>query len=654
VSTSFRFLVLLLLFPVLSTKAFCQTSEQGIWLPTHGDLNVLVVYAEALNDPDYEAHPSTEWLPGQLPKQPDKYFDSVANRFSSGYISGYFETASYGAMAIHGISYPRLIQIDFGKAGYSNTLAITKALNEAAKSSGSLRRNLELFDRWTPKPNFEPKINQPDSLIDAIVVIWRVNSHISSVNNTGYCAPNNQNVSVLSFKGINCFSEFQSWDNNANVVLRHELSHAIYGGNNFHTGGAGAGTRTFIPSIGGYSMLSSWDSHSYGFNGWDRGRLGWKNPRKKFTTSAFKRTVSGLAEQEFKQRRPQSFSNGVYLMRDFVHSGDAVCLRMPGPDSPRLSQYLWLEYHTDTSRYDYPDTTRHGVYAYMQVGKDDKGNTYPNGSTSPGNYTFPLPASGRWDFVYYHDSTLNKNVLKKKYDTPNPIVGDHFLMRPLLDDNRDGVLEKLFIAEALIDGSKPITDHYMIFGNDDDAFKPGTQTRIGVATNPSTNTLVTYSYPHTRNASFNADTSFVTGLDIRIKDTLATIENAAERCALVAVRWNQFNIDNNVRWCGNIGLKPVGAVKPKLTVDSGCVLLLDRSLTPMQDKINKTDTLNGQLYFSPLTAFTLYKGTQLVLKKGATLKLEGNSTLYVRKGASLIFEDGSKLEAKNGSIVYVE
>ena len=636
-----------------STKAFSQTSEQGVWLPTRGQLNVLLVYAEALSDPAYWDHRHDAWQPGQMPNEPERYFDHPDSTGVNGYVTGYFHLASYASFNVRAKVFPRLVQIEHEKAAYQSIGTVAKALNQLYPNEAK-NLNLEGLDTWTPQREFEPKINAPDSLIDVVVVIWRVNSKISDKNNTGYCAPNNTSINFLGFKGINCFSEFQSWDNSAIITLRHELSHAIFGGNNFHTGGAGAGTRTFIPSVSGYSMLNSWDSHSNGFNGWDRDRLGWKNPNKKFVTSAFKKTQNGLVEHSFESNGVIT-ENATYAIRNFTTSGDAVRLRLPGPDSPSLKQYLWLEYHVDTGDYDYGDTARHGVYAYIQVGKDDKRNLYSNGTTSPGNFTFPLPASGRWDLVYNaKDSTLNKSTVRVDSSRPNPISGHHLLMRPMDDSNNDGKLDRLFLAEVLVDDNGNMLRDYPAFGGRDDAFKPSTQTSINISTNPSTNSLITHNAPNNRRKSIDADTSFITGLDVQISDTVALIGGVLERCAAVKVRWNNFKIENDARWCGTVALKPIGSTKPKLTVDSCCVLLLDRSFTPMHEKLNTLDTLNGQFYFSPLTTLTLYSGTQLILKKGSTLKIAAGSTLYVRKGAKLVFEEGASLEAENGSVVYLD
>ena len=123
-------------------------------------------------------------------------------------------------------------------------------------------------------------------------------------------------------------------------------------------------------------------------------------------------------------------------------------------------------------------------------------------------------------------------IIKRKYYKSNPISGNHYLMRPVIDQNNNGVFDdKMINPEILIDGDKPPVLHYVDFGNEDDAFKSSTQTRLSVSTNPSTNTLITYNFPQHRKTIYDSDTSFITGLEINIRDTVASISSKTESCA---------------------------------------------------------------------------------------------------------------------------
>ena len=179
--------------------------------------------------------------------------------------------------------------------------------------------------------------------------------------------------------------------------MRHEFSHSIYGGNNFHTAGCGAGTRTFLSSVGGYSNMSSWDSNSQGCNGWDRWRMGWKNPNKQHLISAY--NASNNNEIDFENYSIQNNPlGGEYILRDFSSTGDAIRIKLPKVDNNALPQYLWLENHAQQNEFGFQNGL--GLFAYIQVGKENKSNMYFSEESSPGNYLFPLPASGRFDFNF--------------------------------------------------------------------------------------------------------------------------------------------------------------------------------------------------------------------------------------------------------------
>ena len=616
----------------------------------------MLVFAEVNGDPAYEAVANNRWLPGKLPAQPHTYYDAKLKKKPQGYQSDYFHQASFGAYSVTGSHFPELVQIDQAEAGYHSFDKISNKINawynDPRNAGHPFVKQLHEHDRWTMKSSMQPKIMQPDSLFDLVIVVWRVNSKLSKTSNSGYCSSGNATRSLLDRKGTNCHSEFVSHANDAHVVMRHEISHALYGGNNFHTGGAGAGKRTFIPSVGGASNLSSWDHFHPGWNAWDRNRIGWKNPTKKFLVSAYQ-INNAVAEKSFDDSLMYERLGGMYALRDFNPTGDAIRLPLPGPDSPRLKQYLWLEFHADSGRFDIQSPTRRGVFAFVQVGKDDKTKSFNDSNASPGNYTFPLPASGRWDFEYGVDSVAGKTFVRRDPSKPNPVSGNHYLIRPIQDNNANGKLDDgMMLPEILYDGDNPPVQRHVTFGNDDDAFKAETQTTLGVSTNPSTNTLITYSFPGHRVNPFDSDTSFVTGLRIEMRDTVLQIEKKKQNVALAKIEWNRYDITNNVRWCGTIGLKPVDAT-PNLTVENNSTLLLDRSLTPMLERVNETDTLDGQLYFSPLTTFTLYPGTQLTVKKGSTLRIVNGSKLYVHKGAKLVVENGATVDAADDAIVYL-
>ena len=305
--------ILYILYQVVFQYAFAQNSENGSWLPVKGNIHVLVVFAEVTNDPAYESVSNDRWQAGQLPEQPDYYFDEeISKKAPKGFLTDYFYQASFGSYQVTGTYFPKLIQVDYQQAAYHSFDKVVHQVNAwhaEPTNKNSFQPKLATLDQWTMTSQNQPKKFQADSLIDCIGVMWRVNSKMTTTSNSGYCSPGNQKKLLVGYKGVNCMSEFVSHANNADVILRHELSHALYGGNNFHTGGAGAGKRTFIPSVGGWSNLSSWDMTMASWNAWDRNRLGWKNPDKKFLTSAFQ-LIKNDASTNSAQALVEAYSAG--------------------------------------------------------------------------------------------------------------------------------------------------------------------------------------------------------------------------------------------------------------------------------------------------------------------------------------------------------
>ncbi|GDX48860.1 hypothetical protein LBMAG25_16780 [Bacteroidota bacterium] len=72
--------------------------------------------------------------------------------------------------------------------------------------------------------------------------------------------------------------------------------------------------------------MSSWDSNSQGWNGWDRWRLGWKNLSKQYLVSGY--NSQNNAETDFENYSLSNNPNGgEYVLRDFNSTGDAIRIK---------------------------------------------------------------------------------------------------------------------------------------------------------------------------------------------------------------------------------------------------------------------------------------------------------------------------------------
>src|SRR5574344_1695975 len=168
---------------------------------------------------------------------------------------------------------------------------------------------------------------------------------------------------------------------NPTGVITHEISHSLFGGNNFHTSGgnhrSSEGTMPFMNIQGGYGLMGGANSGLVSCNGYERWRMHWKHPDSPYYISARN------SENEHSVCADICKENGEkqFILRDFVTYGDAIRIKLPYKDSTITpQQYIWLEFHNilNNNKLDflqYSNTTclnegTTGIYAYYQIGRD--------------------------------------------------------------------------------------------------------------------------------------------------------------------------------------------------------------------------------------------------------------------------------------------
>jgi hypothetical protein len=304
--------------------------------------------------------------------------------------------------------------------------------------------------------------------------------------------------------------------------------------------------------------------------------------------------------------------------------------------------------------FDIPFKSRSGLYAYIQVGKDNKNDMYINSNNSPGNYLYFLTAAGRFDFTYTKDKN-NKYTLIHNDQLPNPLNGNHYLMRPIDDLNLDGNLtDNELILPEFIEYKNEKIKTYPAFGNNSDAFRYSHKNIINIQSNPSSFNVATYNFPNHSKTPFDTDTIYISGLSIQIIDSTYNVINGKTNPTLsIKIKWDDYHISNAVRWCGYTVLRPFSE-NTTLTIRNGGDLLLDRGLTPTQHTINKSDPCDGKLYFTLPTVMICEAGTTLRVESGAKLTLKNKSKLIIKKGAELILERGALLNVEDGCEVIYE
>lgn len=657
----FLFILFLSIFLFVGMVLRAQDSRNGYWFPPYDTLRIFVIYAELVNDPD-DPKWLQGWVPGSLPPDPGFLFDHslLPGEGPRGVITKYYHQASFGRYVVLGDHYPEMVSIDFSEVRGRGVEQVLKKVADIQEddiiSQHGYSVNKGDFDFIRTSKMGSPKTIEPDSLIDIVMVIWRVNSRMTTNLSAGFCSTGKKMQRMKDMKGMNSYSSFVNKDYKRYTIIRHEFSHLLLGGNNFHTGGAGAGTKTFMSDVGGYAMLSSHLMSSPVYCSWDRRRLGWKNSENEYQISA--RDPMDNSEIETDLIYSQDFPHGSneFILRDFVETGDAIRIELPYLQvySDKISrQWLWLENHQKKDEnVDHEKATRKGLYAYIQVGKESSGG--PGTFSGQCNYTWPVSAFGNYDFLIDEETRESET----SYRLSNPFTGYNNLVYGVYDLNqKDGLIyrNEVFLAKQVkINGQYPDSSKfnfntYPLFGTAFDAFREGD--KIGPDRNPAAVSLLTYR----TSSSTRARPSAPVETDNRIIHlngiSVEFLEQLPDGGIRLGIRWDDNTIRKNVRWCGDIHLHE------ELALDRGKKIQLDQGLTPTRP-LNPV-VINGSSIFADPSSFVVTEGaviqmekkSQLILNNSSSLVLQQESRINLERGARIIVSDSSSLAIHSEAVV---
>jgi len=622
-----------------------QDSRNGYRFPPKDTLRILLVYAELKGDPDDPVW-VMGWEAGKLPPEPGYLFDHtlLPGQDPEGFLTKYYYQASFGQYVVLADYYPEMVSIDFNSVNSRGFIQVLDSIisneSEDIITANGYSVNNGDFDIISTSSMGRPKKTEPDSLIDLVMVMWRVNSKLSKNNSAGFCSTSKYMKPVKGMKGMNSYSSFVNKDYTYHGIIGHEFSHLLLGGNNFHTGGPGAGTKTFMSDAGGYAMLSSYQRSSPVYCSFDRRRLGWKHPDNQFQISA--RDPAGGSELNADLRYNQVFAHGSneFILRDFVKSGDAIRIELPflNTFSDKVNkQWLWLENHQKLDgNIDHDKATRNGLYAYIQVGKEILSGPGTFGGNC--NYTWPVSAFGNYD-MRIDEETMEATVSN---DRSNSFTGYNNLIEGAYDLNeKDEIIYKNEVfgtKNITINGEYPDSSvfnfgTYPLFGTSLDAFQPGD--KIGIDQNPSAVPVMTYRTLSSSRARPRPPTAednrmiHLNGISVEF------LEELTDGSIKLRIRWDDSRVAEDVRWCGDILLHD------ELTLKKGAGILLDQGFTP-QRPLNPVQ-INGENVFANPTSLTVNKEAVMRLKKKSKLVLDNRSSLILNTGGRIILDRRSRI-----------
>ncbi|MEO8588736.1 MAG: hypothetical protein ABI432_05155 [Flavobacteriales bacterium] len=654
--------------------AMIPNSANGWHLSPHGTIRVLVLFAEIeydVNPTKDPASPTAEhWPKGQLPKWKDDVFDPQLRPMPQAMVTRYYHDISLGQFEVLGDYVDQMLTLRESEyRTVNNAHGIGTLAVQEANKMGILRTHSGLgiadFDLWKRggKPGLpkEAGADDPHSY-DHVMVIVRNSGLTHGQGSTDGGSPGKlfgfESDSQSRFGGMNALP-FE--------ILKHEFNHLLFGGNNFHSGGGNAAqfTSYFLSLQGGHSMMGAAGSALLTCSAWDRDRLGWKARDATFRINA-RHTDGTIADGDLD---PLAGDTGVFVLRDFVTTGDALRIRLPFLEEGTYPQWIWLENHQGSKRNGSPTDRFHwegipgidciapmvpGITATIQVDREERTGKDIYGGYA--DYLRPLPANGLYDFDMLGDTVSqcpfvpNRTQLYRLDERrANPLTGNHELELPLFDRDGNGKLQRgeHFVPYARMENGvfRAIAQ---LFGRPEHLFRLSGNHKLGMGTNPGTSNALTLV------SSGNADTFnggppndrviHLNGISVEILS-----ENANGATSL-RVRTGDTYIDHDLRWCGDsIVLHdiPNGHHGRSLCVAAGHSLIIDRSETAT--RLDRPEKVGGITYFGQPTHFTVASNASALIERKGKLDLRNGTVMHLMPGSTLELEAGVKLSADASS-----
>ena len=724
--TQFRkklFFLILSEFCLFSSLQAQQQLRNGFYFPLHNrdvPLHILIISIELKGGKCNEINNPPCFKQGEIPSSIDDYFDPVLKpNGPEKYFSKYLYQASLGQFIVLGDYLDKVVYLDFCPDGNPSNNNWADKINTAVKEQFGdtlpLHHStpLSYFDRYNldnSKIAGVQKDPSPNSKFDCIVYLVKNYPVFSGyagygLNLIGSSKP------LLQGMGVDIGGVFGHTGNVASIkFIMEEFFHAMFGGNNWHNGG-GKYNHTFfahtrpwgIPSQHGLSQVVS---------GYDRWIFDWTNPpEKNFSISA--RDINNN-EAKADLQLPGDTASQIFILRDFVSSGDVIRIKLPhidyGISGPEKNQYLWLENHqllkeniedqntnhtlANTPLCDkYPECGEHwtpGVFAAIQVGKDiiegtnlySPPNSHPNGL---GSWMFPLTADGNFDFKYSnivhppysHCTGTIPYVLfdKRQKWLPNPFSGYSYLYGQPNTDSSLRLFDKDVIqGVGYISEKGDTVMNRSAYGGRGTAFNcdgscPENGKKIfSLSTNPSPVPVMTLTSGDNHKSVLKIDpgkvayenrTIYLNGISVSILDNNFEPERFGNGTMKIKIRWNDYEVNQDVRWCADsirLGKNSFDSSDYSLLITDKSTVLVDRGLSPAydySDSVRKNFTVPTTFSCLPDSKIKIESGSLLVIDNGSTLELDENSMIKIFPGARIMVKNKSKLIMKPGSVIEI-
>ncbi len=667
-----------------------------------GNIRVLIVFVsfgEPYDSQELDGWPVDSDLPDWASDSNSKVFYHDFSEFSNDIysdtnrnsVSNYYYQMSNGSFKLIADYYPSRIVVNVSSNDQWRDIH-KKVLYKISDSV-----NWESYDNRLNNPNFQCDNSETgsDHKIDYIVFCHRFSwgwdtiphAHLLYKDATGFASTDFIHPVHYIHVGDNYIVDncgYTQITGNTSPLgtFVHETGHSVYEAPHYEGGNKVTG-KYFYQSVAGWGMMHSSPNRSCAM-GWERYILDW-SPQI---------SAGGIAS-DIASADDLAATNGIFTIRDFITTGDAIRIRVPADDT--TYQYLWLENHQCISTFD--GSTNRGTFcgdsieeykcglvAYVEDysrAKDNYYNLFYNG-----NAIRWLSRNGDFDFGYYptpihpNEYCLNETFAFYK-QLANPIGGQNVNELIRHDFNNNGHIEyndgsgnspyvinngtkNESVALIQVDSEPPTAKYYTGKGMQ---FQKGD--KVGIARNPCVKNNPTYDTINLILGDY-----YLNGISFEI------LNQATDGSLMVKIRMDDVDIDQDVRWAAaSIVLKDITTdSRPDVDVQPSVTVNIDRSGTPnrhrnpdnpgqtsstIEDFITPTTFRcleNSYFKQEAYSTVNVINKSTLVLDSGsvyevndhAALNIEQSGTLVVRSGATLHVKGAGHVEVKNGAYICVE
>jgi len=617
-----------------------------------GELKVLFIFVRYI-DKNLKPNAKELWpnktQKGVLPKMAigknNELFDqdpqTIGQAQSIKNLSDFYYQMSGGKFKISAEIFPVQVPIKFVPQRGNNFFSRQGAMNKAAIEWIADQYpdfDWSRYDQRTNNPNYlyDNTNSQPDSILDYVVFMHRAPGNTGMGNPGNISIPNTPYKIISGHTGIKCYSDKEhNWE-----YFRHEFAHNLYSCPHYLGANGVCGTRYYWQK--GWGMMEAWHSPFFTANAWECWWLGWLDQTQEVRKS------------------------GTYSLKDFVTQRDAIRIQIPG-----TQDYLWIENHQKKSHWDdkvffndpqkgHPQSAP-GIYMYV-VAEPGADRAKPKLSPFNKKHTNMIKMmNGEGNFDY----DLSGDTIQTDYfptavwikTKRNPFAGQNDFQGLRYDYNNDGKVyvnvshgnkdksggEQREMWAEIIDGQPKYTVNCT--GDEKDAFVLGSEVGLsGIV--PVTN------YPEYNKKEQFLDPFYINGITIKI------VEQSIDGTYSLDIQFDDWNVRNNTRWCGNLLLtRNEGGQHPWLTISNQAKLQLDLGGTPDRETPHpdtKTFTNPTILKVEGNRKIRIQDRSRFVIKNYSTLELTNNAKLVIEKGTRLIIQNRGKLILKDNAQVIVK